>query len=555
MKMFFVLLKTQLNNRYGITSLKSNFKYDKKAFRKQISMFLIIVFTMLYLLGFYSFLVYKLLEVTKAAGMAEVILIMTISASMMVIMLLGLIFILGFLFFAKDSEFLATLPIKPSAVFASKFVQIYINELIFALAFLVPPVVIYGYSMGMGVLFYIKALVVILFVPATPLLISSLLSMLLMGFVSRTRRRDTIMIIGGVLMLVGVIAGESMLISQIPESGNTQYIIAVLQSQTGLINFLGRAFPPSAWATLSIVKDNMSGFISLLSYVGLSAGLLVLTLPISSKVYYSGALSQLETAKKNKKKTTTLSLGKSSPIMAIFKREWQTILRSPVYALNSLVGIVMGFLIVLMPMFGKGDADLDFLLNLITGQYSALVLLALAALMALVGSVNPAASTSISREGEVFWISKIIPVDYKTQILGKFFFGYSIAAASALSVTLGSLIAFGLPIATVLAAFGSALLLLVSVTAVSVIIDLLRPKFDWSSETEAIKQNMNALGAMLASLIIVGAYGLLTWLMLKFSLPDAALIGVNVALAAITAVVSYRVMIKLAEKRYPNMEP
>ena len=65
-----------------------------------------------------------------------------------------------------------------------------------------------------------------------------------------------------------------------------------------------------------------------------------------------GALSQLETAKKNKKRSTKDSKGQSTPVMAIFFREWKTITRSPIYALNSLAGIFMALIIMILPMFG-----------------------------------------------------------------------------------------------------------------------------------------------------------------------------------------------------------
>lgn len=553
MNMYFTLLKAQLNNRFGFTAFKSNFKYNKKAFRKQLGMFAVVLLSMVYLIGFYSFLLYKLFEVTKEAGMQEIILVGTILASMVMILFLGLMFILGFLFFAKDSQFLATLPAKPSTVFATKFTQVYLNEFVVSLAFLVPAVVIYGSGMGMGVLYYIKAVLVIIFVPAIPLLISALLSMVLMGFVSKTRRRDAVLVVGSILLLVLIVVGENLLISQIPENGDTQYLLAVLSSQTGLINFLGRGFPPSAWATLALVKENMSGLTSLLGFIGLSGGLIALTMPIAGKIYYNGALSHLETAKKNRKSKT--SLGKSSPTKAIFFREWRTILRSPIYAMNSLAGIFMGLIIMLMPLFGgMNDPDLQFFMDLITSEYSLIVLLGLAGLMVLVGSVNPAAATTISREGSAYWISKIIPVDYKKQISAKFWFGYSIAGICAVTVAIGSLIGFNLSVPIVLGSLAVSLLALISLTAISVIIDLMRPKFDWSSETEAIKQNMNVVGAMLIGAVIVVAYGGLTWLMFKVGIADNIILIVDLLIAAVTAILAYRYMLNLAEKRYSSIE-
>ena len=101
MNMFFTLLKTQLNNRFGLTAMRINAHKDKKAFRKQLGMFLVVLLSMLYLVALYSFLAYKFFGLTLQAGKPEIILILTITASMIVTLLTGLIFILGSLFFCQ----------------------------------------------------------------------------------------------------------------------------------------------------------------------------------------------------------------------------------------------------------------------------------------------------------------------------------------------------------------------------------------------------------------------------------------------------------------------
>lgn len=553
--MFFILLKTQLNNRFGITALKSNMKYDKKAFRKQIGMMIAVLFSIIYLAGFYTFLMYKFFGVTLSAGMPELVLIISILATMTVILILGLVFMLGTLFFAKDSEFLATLPVKPTAVFASKFAQVYLNELASSLIFLLPPFLIYGISLGMGVLYYVKAVLILLLVPTIPLLISALLAMLMMNFVSKTRRRDTLLVVISILSIVLVFVGENLLISKVPENGDTQYLVAILSSQTGLINFLGRAFPPSAWATLALVKDGMAGLVPLLNFVCLSVVLLVLTIPLASKIYYKGALSQLETAKRNKPRSGKLNFKRNSPVKAIFIREWKVITRSPIYAMNSLVGIFMGFFIVLMPLFGGShDADLKGLMDMLTSGFTIYVMLGLAAMMVFTGSVNPAASTAISREGNSFWISKVIPVDFKQQVFSKFIFGYSIAAASAVSVSIGALLGLKVSAVVVITAFMLSLIIYVPLTSISIIIDLLKPKFNWSSETEAIKQNMNSILAMLVDFSAIALYAALTWLMLKFNLADYIIIGVEAVVSIAFGYFAYKYMMNTAEKRYTEIE-
>ena len=548
---FFTILRMELRSRYGLSVIKSNYRYDKKAFRKQIGLFALALYGILAILGAYSFLVYEATKLFLGAGQGGLVLLYAFLAILILILFFGLIVVLGTLFFAKDSEFLSTLPVHQRTVFLSKLAMVYVSELAVSFALLVPVVVIYGVMAKMGVLYYVKAAVIWAFVPAIPLLIASILSSIFMGFIGRTRHRSLLAIIGGLGGLVLIMLVQTS-VSTLLRTTDPNVILQTLSQPNGIINIMGSSFPPSAWAVNALISDGFEGVKYLLGFVGLSVALFVLVTLIASMIYYRGALSQLETLKKLKVVAKSAYVKKQrTPLLAMFLREWKTILRSPAYAINSLAGILMGFIVMLLPLISTAamsGAETKEMFSLLYGTNQDIVCLVLAGFMSLIGSINPAASTALSREGKAFWISMAFPVPFPLQVRSKFLFGYSIAAATALTTGIGAVIGLGVSPVTVLFAFLFALVLLVGTTAFSLEIDLLRPKFGWNNETEAIKQNMNTMIAMLFSLVLIALFGFFAYLLFGVFTQTVFVSLITVVLAAAFSAAAYALLMRTANR-------
>lgn len=465
------------------------------------------------------------------------------------ILFFGLFIVLGTLFFAKDGAFLATLPVPQRTVFLSKLAVVYISELGVALAMLAPVVVVYGVMAGMGAAYYLKAIVIWLFVPAIPLLIASLISSLLMGVIGRMRHRNLFAILGsflGLVLMVAIQVGANMFARGLDDAN----LMRIIMQPNGLVDLMGSSFPPSAWAVKALITEGLGGITHLLGFIGLSAALFAVVILIANRIYYRGALSQLETLKRMKTvERSAYVKGIKSPVHALFVREWKSVLRSPSYAINSLTGIVIGFVVMILPTLGMGssDGELKAMADMLRQGDSAIVTLGLAGVIALFGSINPAAATALSREGNMMSLTSTFPVPFSRQVRAKFWFGYSIAALTVLSTGAGALLAYGLNITNVLLAAGIALIFLVAATALSLEIDLLHPRFNWKNENEAIKQNMNSLYAMLLSFVLIAGLGALVFL-LYGGMDSLLLGGLIVLLSAVLCVLSLLALKKTAGK-------
>ena len=270
----------------------------------------------------------------------------------------------------------------------------------------------------------------------------------------------------------------------------------------------------------------------------------------------AGALAQLETAKSGKAVDLNEStLRSGSPLRAMALREFKMIMRSPIYALNSLIGVVLfPIMLFIFPMMSSTDSDVKELVSFISSVPQSMLFIVALGIGLLFSTLNTASSTVLSREGEYFWLSKVIPVPYSKQVYGKLIFCWAISAATILLSMIVACILFPEFILKLIPACLCSLIGAVSLTAVSMIIDIARPKLKWSSESEAMKQNINSMLAMIAAVALGFIYVIVSVLLMKI-LSDVIAIVLVFVFVTVTAFVSVSLLGKLANYKYQRIEP
>ena len=170
--------------------------------------------------------------------------------------------------------------------------------------------------------------------------------------------------------------------------------------------------------------------------------------------------------------------GTLSPAWAIALREIKYLVRTPIYLFNSPAMVAIVPIVLAIPLFtGGGLAPLLELLHTVPGAIQAL---GGAAFMGSMALFAPAASSSFSREGRLFWISAGYPRFSGAANPGKVL--YSLIIAS-FSVPVVALAAFPLSwsISGFLIAILSGMILSLPAITSSLLIDLLRPYLTWDN--------------------------------------------------------------------------
>jgi len=549
-KQFLTLFKFQFRSQYGISLLKSSLFSEQKKPLKVIGLALIILVAFSEMIGLYTFVMWKVFETAKTLEIPEITLTFGALLAGAFILIFGTFYILSGIFFAKDTEFLSVLPVKQQIVFASKFVLVMIGEYPFVLAMLAPPVLIYGIFMNCGPLFYLGAILCGLILPIIPLAIAAFFSLLLMKLISKLKRRDLFVSIVGIVAFVGIFLANNLLISKFTSTGEGAIADRILDTIRGLVDTVGRAFPPSIWFTRILTANPFEVFLNSLYLVGASAVALIVVLFLASFIYQKGAQSQLESAKTTSKKK--LRYETSSPVLAVFITEFRMILRTPIYALNSFAGWVMGPLVILMPTFSGAfkDPELKAMIETVQGSNKALSFLVITGLLVFFSLVNPAPSSSISREGSGFWLLRSSPILPRTYVLGKLLSGSLISIGAILIAGVTLLVVSGLDVSIILVSIGCALLISYPVATAGILIDVIRPKLVWTNPQEVIKQNLNVVFAMLAGLLIAGVLGLAGYLMINADLNYYLIVSVIILLTLFIGIALQTILFRLADRKF-----
>jgi ABC-2 type transport system permease protein len=545
---FLKVFRIQLRARF---SQKAS---SRKERWKNFGLGLVIVLSLGSLLFSWAFVLHGLFATLHQANMLDVGLLSIFIAGMLVVLIFGVVGVLGVLFQSKDISFLASLPLKQGAVFASKFFIVYLYELAVLIVAVLPAIIVYGIFTSGGVLYYIKATIAMLLLPMLPLILSTLISLVLMRFSGLSKRRDLFAVVGAFLLVIGYLVGQQFLMSKI-STMSQDAIIALIMEAGSFVKVIGRSFPPALWAVNAVTLSGVDSLINWALYLASSLAAFALTCFIGSKIYLSGALAQLETAKKGKKVHFNKLKKKSrSPIIAICIREFKLILRSPVYALNSLIGVVLfPVMIFIFPMMSSTDPDLTAIDELMSSLPPSMLFVGAFGVGLVVCTMNAAASTVLSREGEHFWLSKVIPVPYRIQVYGKLLFTWCISAVTIVLCLIPALIMLPGTITSLIPAFICALMGAIPLTSTSMIIDIARPKLKWSSETEAIKQNLNVVLGMFASVALGFIFVVVSVFLINRLAEQLAIFLVFVFIGGV-ALVSTFALARFADYKYKRIE-
>lgn len=558
MRMLLKLIRLNLNVNFGISVLKYRFTKEKKKLWEPLLVIFSAAMGIGTLLFFFSIFMFGSFYMFRQNGQGEeIILAVSFLGAQFFLLFFGIFHILSAFYFSKDMDFLVALPIKPYQILGSKFITIMVNEYLIALPLMIPALFIYGFGMNAGVFYWLKGIICVLMVPVIPLAISSFLVILLMRFINIKRSKDVIVV---VMSFVGLFVGLGInFYFQRMMNGEKANFDSIIQAQQWLIGTIGRRFPPSIWATYALSKQGLEALGYFLLFVAVSSLLFAVLLWTGNKVFYKGLLSGEDASRKTK----VLSLEKDgdkymkalSPLSALFWREWKLLLRTPVFMMNGLAGIIMMPVMAVMTAVVQEESSIDKVVSFAGNpQNTVFVGLGGLALMILASSMNIVSSTAVSREGQTFWISKVIPVSPKLQVMAKLIHGLVISFMGILiiGIIMAAVLKYPLiklPILVILAIMGALVIIILDL-----IIDLIHPKLDWTNPHEAVKTNLNGLFGLIAAMLFMGVESVIAVSMVLMKLPEFSIYSALFMLDAVILVPGFITLTGLSGRRYKNIE-
>lgn len=549
---FFALLRLQLLSRFADlkpANLRAQLSGQKKKAVVQIAAY---VFLVVWFAAFIIPLESTVLTALVSLGAPELLPALAITASMLCTLIMSFFFIMSSLYFNRDSAFLAALPIRPRTVLCAKLAQIWISETLISMVFVLPASVLYGLRLGLGAGFYLRMLLIALTVAVLPIAAVTLLSTLLIRLSALWKKRELMSVIFGcaflvVYMVVCANMGAVM-------GGGTEQADAVQQflvDNQGRIADIAQAFPPAAWAAQGMLGN--AG--ALLRFLLVSLAGAGITVYLVGLVYRQLSLLPTAADASGKKAKGGRAYQASTPFQACRKREMRQLLRVSPYAMNSLPTALMPVVMVVVfamafnrAMNAEGGAQgMDLLLSELSPAVATALL---AALMCFMAGINPAVATAVSREGKGHDMLNALPVSARTLVQAKLAVGLRLMLAGLLpAAALLIVFAPGFASEAVLALALSCLYCFIC-AALTLARDVRRPKLNWVTETEAIKQSTGAMASVFASWGILLALGALSVLLLSIGAGLAVYCLALAALLGAGAWLSWRYLMRCADQCY-----
>ena len=376
-------------------------------------------------------------------------------------------------FAGKDYDLLKSMPIKRSTVIASKLTGLYLLELIYSTCFLVPNAII-GVILTKNIIYFLVPLFMTFLVPAVPLAVGALVSLLFAMFSDRFKFANVItiffyIIFFGLIFYMSFSAGQR-------SSGTIEETSKVFMWFNPSLYFLYQAF-----------ENNM---LYLLVFVGINVTLLIVVFVVLALIYdYSHSII---VSNKSDIKYERKELKNKSEFKALFGVEMKRITSSKFAFINSissgLATIFIAVATVVSVMQLKNNPDIaPYLHNY--GYFASLVIM-------FGGGIGIPACFLISFEGNNLWMIKTYPIDYKKLMKVKLLVSLIFTLPGTIIADTVMVVIMQPSIYSIIMLYLITIAYILLANFLALRINLAFPKFKWKSENEIMKNSASLVASM-----------------------------------------------------------
>lgn len=265
---------------------------------------------------------------------------------------------------------------------------------------------------------------------------------------------------------------------------------------------------------LDAVASGVRNWLNVFCQVGLAAdgswsSMLIftgLTLVLAAVCFWLLSVSFLKITMKTqteRKSSKTITVKKNSIPAALVKRELRRFVGSPTYMLNCGLGIALlpVMAVVILVKWGELDEVLQMarsILPWLDGMLPAFVLM----IVGMLCGMDAISTPSVSLEGKTLWILQSLPVSGRMVLRAKLAVHIGLNLLPALLAVIVIELRLGLGALTVVLSSFVAVAMIWFFGAAGLVIGVLRPDFQWTSEASPIKQSLNVFLAFLLAFIL-----------------------------------------------------
>lgn len=312
---------------------------------------------------------------------------------------------------SKDTNILMTMPIKDEEIYLSKFLAIVLSKFeIFY--FYILMILVYLFNMGFSFIKFFGMIINSFPIFVTSVAIISIFIMVIMRYSNIRFYKTSLKFIGYgfLLLLLGFIYFYSY-----RKNGDENIIKLVTKFFLDHKDKLSLLFFHTRIYGKSLGGSGIDFIVyTFLLYIYTFLILYILA-KLASKIYFDSLLGNEK--RKIHKKNIKISSKKSSIIIAIFKKDFKTIIKSPVYLFP-----IISSMIIFTCIWGFGTIEMfDFIKKLDFSNVEIYLFIIIGAFVFrfFISANDLAINSSLSREGESLYQTLTLPISPKENILGR----------------------------------------------------------------------------------------------------------------------------------------
>lgn len=514
LKQILLLSRLQLCNLFGVNVFRHTKDKSKRSrfWLMTVAWILVIVVAIGYVTG--------LSVGMHMLGVAHIIPVYLYTLVSLIVFLFSIFKAGSVLFSLKTYEMLTPLPVSRAAIVISRFLTMYVTNLLLGLLVMIPGMVVYGICTKPAFDSYVITVVVFLFMPLLPLTISSIIGAGITALTSRMKHKGIGESVLMVLVVVGIMVGSSILSSK--QETLTKEMLANLALV--IEDVIKSSYPLAGWYAEAL-EGNIASLVVLLA---LPVVIFVLFVGVVGKNFQKicAALATISSGNDYRME----KLQSSSCVKALWKKELKRYFASGVYVSNTIIGCVLAVLFAGFVAI-TGVEDLVNMLELPGAESIARSVMpfALAAMFAIMNMT----ACAVSMEGKNLWQIQTLPVKAKDVWKSKIYANLVVVLPFyVLSVVL-MCIGIRTNVAEALWMILIPGIYIGFMAVVGLKINLWLPVFDWEQEVQGVKQSASVLVTMLAGLVSVAVPIILTLVLQSYEVWIKAAVVVILAVAMV----------------------
>lgn len=416
------------------------------------------------------------------------------------------------LYFAKDLKIFLRMPINPIKLVRAKINNMIVSEYVMELMMLLSPILVYGYLVKAGILFYIYVAIILLLLPIIPIVLTSLITSVIMRFTNVIKNKTQVQYIS--IFIVFIVLWIITSLFSTGEGISLERFTEKMLEVNGLIELISEYFIILKPIMNSLINyETMTGIVNIFIFTIESLVTYYLSTWIISKIYLKGAIGTVvNTNNMQTKKNSELKISEckqKTPKRAFLSKELKQIMRTPIFCLQCIIlPMVYPILFIGIPAIAlitfARNIGFDFFANMqenILGPIGISIAMSIAQVLYI---MNFTSIIAISREGKKAKLMKTIPISLYKQFQYKLY--PALIADGVIACIVTTCYSLFLPEINLLFSIFLFIILMelcLVQEKVMIMIDLKKPKITWTSEYAMMKENVNVMYEFFYAVIVV----------------------------------------------------